>query len=249
MFTDVAIAFSVSMTTEKEIMMKKIFLTAALLFCISAVAVSAQEKVSDKVSVSSDKDSSGFVLRSPAVANGGTLPVEFTGDGAASTLSLEWNGAPNGTKSYALIMHHIDPEGKIKWYWVLYNIPETTHSLPKNVKDVGTLGNNSVNERTEYAPPHSKGPGPKTYIYTVYALSAVLQLSVSPDKVNREVLLAAMKSKALASAELRVVYSRPEGSTDKADEGRPGPRPPRERPNDSNSGESQDNPPPGREKP
>jgi len=31
--------------------------------------------------------------------------------------------------------------------------------------------------------------------------------------VNREVLLAAMKDKILASAELRVVYSRPEGAT------------------------------------
>lgn len=225
LFTDVTIAFSVSMTTGKEIMMKKGFLTAALLFSISAVAVSAQEKVSDKVSVSSGKDSSGFVIRSPAVANGGTLPMEFTGDGAASTLSLEWNGAPSGTKSYALIMHHVDPEGKIKWYWVLYNIPETTHSLPKNVKDVGTLGNNSVNERTEYAPPHSKGPGPKTYIYTIYALSASLQINVSPEKVNRDVLLAAMKDKILASGELHVVYSRPEESTSKADDRRP-PQPP-----------------------
>ncbi len=48
---------------------------------------------------------------------------------------------------------------------------------------------------TWYAPPHSKGLSPKNYIYTVYALSTTLQLSVSPDKVNREVLLAAMKEK------------------------------------------------------
>ena len=149
-----------------------------------------------------------FVLRSPDVADGGQLPKDYTGDGTSFTLPLEWSGAPAGTNSYALIMHHIDPEGIVKWYWILYNIPPTAQSLPRNVKGIGTLGNNSINDRTEYAPPHSKGPGPKTYIYTVYALSAPLQLTVTPDKVSRDVLLAAMKNHILGSAELKVVYTR-----------------------------------------
>ncbi len=150
----------------------------------------------------------GFVLRSPAVADGGQLPVEFTGDGVSATLPLEWSGAPEGTKSFAVVMHHIDPEGKAKWYWVLYDLPASTRSLPKNVIGVGTLGNNSVNGRTAYAPPHSKGPGAKTYVYTVYALSAPVKLDVPPAQVSREVLLAAMKDKTLATAELKVVYTR-----------------------------------------
>jgi len=149
----------------------------------------------------------GFVLRSPEVADGGILPKDYTGDGSSATLPLEWSGVPEGTKSFALIMHHIAPD-QTKWYWILYNIPATTLSLPRNVKDVGTLGNNSVNGKTEYAPPHSKGPGPKKYIYTVYALSAIPQLDVKPDKVSRDVLLAAMKDHILGSAELKVVYSR-----------------------------------------
>ena len=154
----------------------------------------------------------GFLLKSPAVADGGTLPKEFTGDGASATLPLEWGGAPAGTKSFAVSMHHIDPEGKAKWYWTLYNIPADTKSLPKNVKDVGTLGNNSVNGRTEYAPPHSKGPSTKTYIYTVYALSAPVAMDVPPAEVSRAALLAAMKDKILASTEMKVVYTRPAGA-------------------------------------
>jgi phosphatidylethanolamine-binding protein (PEBP) family uncharacterized protein/Spy/CpxP family protein refolding chaperone len=152
-----------------------------------------------------------FVLRSPAVADGGQLPKDYTGDGTSSTLPLEWSGTPAGTKSYALIMHHIDPQGAAKWYWLLYNIPASVRSLPENVKGVGTLGNNSINGRTEYTPPHSKGPGAKTYIYTLYALSSPLQLAVAPDKVNRDVLLAAMKDRVLGSAELKVVYTRSGG--------------------------------------
>ena len=164
------------------------------------------------------KQTSSFALTSPEVKDGGTLPVEFTGDGASATLPLEWNGAPAETKSYALIMHHEAPD-QTKWYWILYDIPATVHSLPKNVKDVGTLGNNSVNRRREYAPPHSKGPGAKTYIYTVYALSASPHITVPPVEVNRDVLLAAMKDKILATAELSVVYTRPEGATNQSQGG------------------------------
>lgn len=149
-----------------------------------------------------------FILRSPEVTEGGKLPQEFTGDGSGATLPLEWDGSPAGTQSFAVIMHHIDPEGKAKWYWILYDIPADVHRLPANIKGIGTLGNNSINGKTEYAPPHSKGPGPKTYIYTVYALSAKPVITVPPSDVNRAVLLDAMKGRILASDEFKVVYTR-----------------------------------------
>ena len=55
--------------------------------------------------------------------------------------------------------------------------------------------------------------GPKTYIYTVYALSAPVELTVKPSEVTRAVLLDAMKDRTLATAELKVVYTRPAGAT------------------------------------
>ena len=178
----------------------------------SALCITACRQIPDTVADTASnyipKCSGRFVLRSSAVTNGGMLPVEFTGDGTSSTLPLEWTGAPLETKCYAVIMHHIDPQGLTKWYWTLYNIPANSHSLPKNVTGIGTLGNNSVNHKTGYAPPHSKGPGPKTYILTVYALSAPVEISVPPSEVNRSILLAAMKNSILDSAELRVVYDR-----------------------------------------
>jgi formylglycine-generating enzyme required for sulfatase activity/phosphatidylethanolamine-binding protein (PEBP) family uncharacterized protein len=177
----------------------------------------AQSSGSGAASNSIRKPNGTFVLRSSEVADGGNLPAEFTGDGAAATLPLEWSGAPAGTSSFALIMHHEAPD-QTKWYWMLYNIPARTHNLPKNVKGVGKPGNNSVNRRLEYAPPQSKGPGAKTYTYTVYALSASPQLNVPPAAVNREILLAAMKDTILATAELSVTYARPEGSVSQAGE-------------------------------
>ena len=154
----------------------------------------------------STKPIGALVLHSPEVVDGGNLPEEFTGDGASSTLPLDWSGAPSGTVSYALIMHHIDPEGVAKWYWTLYDIPANLTSLPKNVKDVGTLGA-GFKGQIGYEAPHSKGPGAKTYTLTLYALSAPAKITVPPGQVNREVLLTAIRGRILASAELNVVYS------------------------------------------
>ncbi len=148
-----------------------------------------------------------FELRSSAVADGGMLPIEFTGDGAGSTPPLEWSGAPAGTKSFAIIMHHVAPD-MTKWYWILHNIPPDVMSLPKDIKGLGKLGSNSVNGRAEYAPPRSKGPGAKDYIYTIYALSKPVEISLNPEQVSRDVLLEAMQGLILGSAQLRVVYSR-----------------------------------------
>lgn len=149
---------------------------------------------------------SGFVLTSSEVANGGALPATYTCDGASATLPLRWANAPADTVSYAIIMHHMAPDA-VHWYWVLYDIPADITQLTQNSTGVGTLGSNSVNDRNEYAPPCSKGPGPKTYTYTVYALSAPPQLT--SDRVDRDTLLAAIADTTLASATLDVVYSRP----------------------------------------
>jgi phosphatidylethanolamine-binding protein (PEBP) family uncharacterized protein/Spy/CpxP family protein refolding chaperone len=177
------------------------------LFDTSAQPASAPPSVSSAANVPSTPGTS-FVLRSPAVASGGRLPTEYTGDGAGATPPLEWSAPPAGTQSYAVIMHHIDPEGKAKWYWTLYNIPPDVKGLPSNARGIGTLGNNSINGRTEYAPPHSRGLGDKTYTLTAYALSAPLRFAVPASEVNRDVLLASMKDRLLASSELAVVYAR-----------------------------------------
>jgi phosphatidylethanolamine-binding protein (PEBP) family uncharacterized protein len=168
----------------------------------------AEEKIEPVTAPEPSKPLAGFTLQSPAVAADGILPVEFTGDGKGISPPLEWAGAPAATKSYALIMHHLDPAGQTKWYWTLYNLPADTRSLPKDTRGVGSIGNNSVNRRVGYAPPHSKGPGAKTYVLTLYALSAPLQISTSPEQTNRNVLLAAMKDRVLATAEFKVVYTR-----------------------------------------
>jgi len=177
---------------------------------------------------------SGFVLTSPEVTDGGNLPMDYTGDGSGATLPLEWKGAPAGTKSYALIMDHLAPGNEMKSYWVMWDIPANVTSLPKNVRDVGKLGVGFKGE-VGYEPPHSKGPGAKTYVLHVYALSAEPKIT-GGESVTREALLAAIEGIILAKADLSVVYTRGGGATGSGAGTAPGGNPPPSMPPQGDAG-------------
>ena len=164
-----------------------------------------------------------LVVTSPAFEAGGSIPVEFTGDGDGVSPPIEWSGAPAGTKTFAINVWHVPGPGGMKSYWVVYNIPANVHKLAKNDGSTGTVGTNDKNRR-EYDPMKSKGPGVKKYHLTVYALSTELELS--PDTATRANLLTAIKDVTLAEGTLDWQYDRsgangagakPEGRAPKED--------------------------------
>jgi phosphatidylethanolamine-binding protein (PEBP) family uncharacterized protein len=175
------------------------------------ITPTATRELLDATSLQS-KNADELIITSPEVDEGGILPVEYTCDGAGNTLPLPWSGAPSSTQSFAIIMYHVASPTDIHWYWVLYDIPADVTSLVKNVTGIGTLGINSVNGQNAYTPPCSTGPGPMEYSYTLYALSAIPQLTVPATQVNREILLTAIQNITLASASLNVTYSRSAGA-------------------------------------
>jgi phosphatidylethanolamine-binding protein (PEBP) family uncharacterized protein len=150
-----------------------------------------------------------FSVRSSSFVDGGTMPIRFTCDGGATTPSLVWTGGPAGTKSYAVVMHHVASPGDIHWYWVIFGIgADVTHLDEGAAPPAGViLGTNSINGRNEYAPPCSKGPGAKQYTLTVYALSKTPNFPPG-SAVNRELLLAAVSTVTLGSSAITVSYSR-----------------------------------------
>jgi phosphatidylethanolamine-binding protein (PEBP) family uncharacterized protein len=176
----------------------------------------------DNVAAAKPADkSSTLKLMSPAVKDGEVLPVEFTGDGASASPPLTWTGVPKGTQSLVLIMHHLDPEGKTKIYWLMYDIDPKTTSVAKNATGFGKMGMSTVHNRVEYAPPHSQGPGEKKYVLTLFALSAKPDLSKAESPITVDPVLAAIKGKVLAAADLTVIYTRPAGASDSKEEKRP----------------------------
>jgi len=157
----------------------------------------------------------GFVLRSADIPDPTHYPVEFTGDGVGITPSLQWKGAPAGTRGFALVMDHLTPDESIKTCWLLWDLPASLNTLSKAAKPPGKAGVSSRGA-VGYEPPHSQGPGDKHYVITVYALSAPLVIPGAETKVTRDTVLAAMKGKVLGSASLTVTYARSATPTEAA---------------------------------
>ncbi len=164
---------------------------------------------------STPRAANAFPFSSSGVGANGLLDAKFTCDGDGVSPPFQWSDLPAGTKSLALTMHHLPgPGGDEHVYIVTWNIPATTKSLDAGQKNVGTWGVNTVNGRDEYAPPCSKGPGEKTYVVTLYALSAEPKLSTS-EKVSRADVLTAIKDITLGSAAIDLRYARPSGASKK----------------------------------
>jgi phosphatidylethanolamine-binding protein (PEBP) family uncharacterized protein len=143
------------------------------------------------------------------------MPIRFTCDSTATTPPLQWTGAPAGTVSYAVVMHHVAGPGDVHWYWLLYGISAGVTQIAEGATVPTILGNNSVNARNEYAPPCSKGPGQKAYTFTVYALSKAPTFAVG-TAVTRDALLAAIATNTLGSSSMTVTYERPANATNAA---------------------------------
>jgi len=150
----------------------------------------------------------GFTVSSPVVKKGGSLPVDYTGDGSGVSMPVNWTGLPTRTKSLALSLWHEAPDQK-KSYWIVYNIPPTVQGLPENAQNIGTVGYNDQN-RAQYKPMMSKGGGVKEYNITVFALSA--EPAFTTDKVTRADLLKAIEGITLAYDTLTYTYERPQTS-------------------------------------
>ncbi len=157
-------------------------------------------------------ESSRFALAGDA-AQGGSLPDSATCDGAGSTPALAWSHAPAGTIEFAVLMGTVPPDGITKYNWMLYGIPGATRRLAEDGQGVGTPGAGSNGPGPAYQAPCSKGPGPKTYTFTVYALSAAPVLPTDAA-VSGARLLSAMSSITLGTATLGLHHTRSSSSAD-----------------------------------
>ncbi len=151
-----------------------------------------------------------FALTSTEFQANGTLPAEYTCDGAngGHSPALAWANAPAGTACFALMMTTLALDSK-KWNWVLYDIPATVSALAESTSGVGIAGLSSDGPERRYYPPCSQGPGAKTYTFTLYALSKTPSFSVPDSLVNGAALTAAISAIKLDSCVLNVSYTRP----------------------------------------
>lgn len=152
-------------------------------------------------------------ITSPKFTDHGSIPTEYTCEGADVSPPLQWSGAPAGTKSLVLIVDDPDaPDPKkpqrIYVHWVLYNIPPGTHGLPEdaspNKLPAGAREGLNDWKRVGYGGP-CPPIGRHRYFFKLYALDTELSGLDQPTKAEVE---QAMHGNIIAKAELVGTYEK-----------------------------------------
>lgn len=126
-----------------------------------------------------------FRLTSPDIKPNGPIQMEqvfnsFGCSGKNISPALAWSGAPEGTQSFALLVHDPDaPTGGAGWWhWLVVNIPATATGLAKGAgkADGSKLPAGAAQVATDFGGPGWGGPCPPVgdkahrYNFTLYAL-------------------------------------------------------------------------------
>ncbi len=161
-----------------------------------------------------------FKLESPVIKPGATISREQVFDdmgcaGGNVSPALQWSGAPEGTKSFAVTVYDPDaPTGSGWWHWVVYNLPVGTTSLPAgagsadgdNLPDGAMQGPTDFGTSAYGGPCPPPGDKPHRYVFTVYALKTD-KLEV-PEGATSAVVRFMIHANAIDTATLTAKYGR-----------------------------------------
>jgi len=149
-------------------------------------------------------------LNSPDFSSGGSIPKQFTCDGADISPALAWNDPPGATQSFALIAD--DPDAPVgTWvHWVLFDLPANARALPQNIPKKEQLADGSRQGRNDFRKIGYGGPcpppgRPHRYFFKLYALDTRLNLKPGATKKDVE---RAMQGHILAQGEWVGRYGR-----------------------------------------
>lgn len=153
-------------------------------------------------------------LHSASFYDGGALPAAFTCRGEERSPQLEWDGAPPGTASFAILADDWDvPSPALPLahfnHWILFDIAGDRRRIDEAVAaaDLRTSGIRSGTNsagHADYAPP-CPPMGVHRYIFRLYALDVA---HLRPASDGRAALLDAMKGHVLGYGEIVATFGR-----------------------------------------
>jgi Raf kinase inhibitor-like YbhB/YbcL family protein len=152
--------------------------------------------------------------------NEASIPLAHAADGDNASPSLSWSGAPDGTKSFVVIVDDPDAaQPKPFVHWILYDLPAGVTQLREGLPTEPVLplpegarqGTNSRGATGYFGPKPPVGDPPHAYHFQVFALD-VASLELDPG-ARREAVLAAMEGHVLASGTLVGTFGRGEAAT------------------------------------
>lgn len=171
-----------------------------------------------KIERKEDRMDSSFYLSSNSLTPGGTVPKTFLYDGLGCdggnvSPHLHWEGAPPGTKSFAITV--FDPDARTShgwWHWAVVNIPKDVDTIDEGASRNGKLPEAARELMTDFDEATYGGPCPPSrdrphrYIFTVHALrSETLPIDSS---TTAEALKKHLERDELSRASFTVKYGR-----------------------------------------
>ena len=148
-------------------------------------------------------------VRGASFSNGKSIPGRYTCDGANLSPHLEWQSAPAGTKSFAIVMD--DPDAPTDFtHWLVYNIPPSVRELAEGASTQRSMPQGAAEGRNDFGRSGYGGPcpprgNPHHYVFRVYALDLRLDLFAG---ATRKQVDAAMSGHVVAQGQIVGAYQR-----------------------------------------
>lgn len=137
------------------------------------------------------------------VFNPHRFPPAFTCHGPGHNPSLHWSGAPQGTKSLALLVDDASAPIRPYIYWIVFDIGSQTTGIQAGQVPAGARQADNSKGSDRYNAPCPVN-GRHTYRFTVYALSRTLSL---PDGVAMKTAWNDIAQAAIARGRLQTTAS------------------------------------------
>lgn len=124
-----------------------------------------------------------LTVTSTAFADGGDIPVKYTGRGENVSPQLKLEGIASNAVSIAVVMDDIDFPFGVLNHWIIWNVPAAFTEIPEAIPrtdELPSLGG-AIQGKSEYGGKHYyRGPlppfGSHKYLFKVYVLDVLLDL-------------------------------------------------------------------------
>ncbi len=160
------------------------------------------------------KNAGAIEVKSQDFQANGAIPFQYSAYGENISPELSWSGAPDGTKTFAILLEDPDATSPKPFvHWVAYNIPSDVTTLreglpatPRLEEPVMLQGQNSAG-RTGYFGPKPPDEPVHHYHFQIFALDTTLPLDPGKDL---PAVVDAMKGHVLASGEIVGTFRNPQ---------------------------------------
>lgn len=182
-------------------------MSIALAVSTSCVATSSPDVPTPKPSPYAPEEGSVVLaISSPAFEAGGLIPAEYANNGYPggenTSIPYEWAGAPEGTKSWALLLIDRHPDANSWVHWLVTSIPPAVVSLARGTSGSGMPAGakahaNSFGTLGYGGPQPPTGTGKHEYEAVLYALDTDVNL---PERISLNEFVRAIDGHVLATA-------------------------------------------------